>query len=586
MLRLSRRDTLLLILFSLAGAVIPTLSVFISARFLDELISLVASDISNIRDIQNNSTFVITLGLTIVILVCTRLVRNGESYMISRFQKYHIPFFELQMKKQISELDIIQLENSATFDAIRQGSNGFRRVFALVKHSMKVVSTVIRLVISATISCRISPGIAIMILILAIPSNIFVAKFVKVFWKFYDTTVEKRRKLQKITTKIQSASDIPEYKITNANRYLFKLAHTKGKQLWQEEIDIFTMRFRTISALTFLNIITYVVSPIYLVQLILDGSISIGEFTFFHRKLLDFSGEIRTIISQYMDVSDHLMNVGYVRKIFDLKPVMVDGNIKLKADKPPVIDFQNVSFKYPNSNSYVLKNINLKIKPGEEIAIVGENGAGKTTLIKLLLRFYDTTDGKILINRTPIEKLKLNCYYKLISTLFQEFNTYRPLDVKENIYLGDTSSSINMSMIKKAAKNADADDFIAHLDNKYDQTLSTHFSGGTQLSTGQWQKIALARMFYRNTPILILDEPTASIDAKAEYRIFKKIYDSSKGKTIIIISHRFSTVRNAQHIYVLDKGTIIERGSHNDLMKLNGKYAEAFKLQAQGYKDD
>ncbi len=244
-----------------------------------------------------------------------------------------------------------------------------------------------------------------------------------------------------------------------------------------------------------------------------------------------------------------------------------------------------ILFKYPGSKNYVLKNINLTIKSGDEIALVGENGAGKTTLIKLILRIYDCQKGKILINDIPIEKLNLEEYHKLIGALFQEFDKFGELNVKQNIIAGNHTIPVDESNISNAVKLADAKEFIDKFPKKYYQVLNKAFTDGVNLSTGQWQKIALARMFYRNAPVLILDEPTASIDANAEYRIFKRIFETFKGKTLIIISHRFSTVRNAQKIYVIHEGEIVEDGSHDELIKKNGRYKKAFDLQAKGYQE-
>lgn len=260
------------------------------------------------------------------------------------------------------------------------------------------------------------------------------------------------------------------------------------------------------------------------------------------------------------------------------------GKEKLRPKTAPVIEFKNVWFKYPSTKNFVLKKINFKIDTNEEIALVGTNGAGKTTLIKLLLRFYDPTKGKILINGKDIKEYDLNSYYKLIGVLLQEYSFYNELDVKSNICIGKPNKAGNTKKIIKAAKNAKAHEFIMELDNKYKQILAKQFTGGTKISKGQKQKIALGRMFYRNAPILILDEPTSSIDAMAEQKIFDKIYDFTDDKTVIIISHRFSTVRKAQRIYVLENGEITEEGSHSELLKLDGAYAESFKTQAKGYK--
>lgn len=215
--------------------------------------------------------------------------------------------------------------------------------------------------------------------------------------------------------------------------------------------------------------------------------------------------------------------------------------------------------------------------------MVGVNGAGKTTLIKLICRFYDVTEGEILVDGINIKDLTFESLYTKIGVLFQDFIKYSQFNVKTNIELGDLSSIGNENKVNDAVFKADAQSFIDEYSNKLEQILDKSIEGGINPSGGQWQRIALARAFFRDAPILILDEPTSAIDAKAEFDIFERLYEFSMGKTVIIVSHRFSTVRKANKIYVIDQGEIIEEGSHSELLALNGKYAEAFRTQARGY---
>jgi len=214
---------------------------------------------------------------------------------------------------------------------------------------------------------------------------------------------------------------------------------------------------------------------------------------------------------------------------------------------------------------------------------VGENGAGKSTLIKLLLRFYDVTHGEILINGINIKKVDLVSWYAQIGALFQDFIKYQ-FTLKENVFYGNKDENRNIELLKKAVAQSGAESYIESLPQKYNQVVGKMFEKGIDLSGGQWQKLALSRAFFKDAPILILDEPTSAIDAKAEYEIFERVQKLQKDKTVIIISHRFSTVRNADRILVLNNGQIIENGNHDELIRQDGVYAELFKIQAQGYK--
>jgi ATP-binding cassette subfamily B protein len=321
---------------------------------------------------------------------------------------------------------------------------------------------------------------------------------------------------------------------------------------------------------------------IVVLQRLVNGVISIGQLTFEIRALRIFSDSFGNFMGNLVALRESSIKIGDILDLFTKYEADKDGNKILKQELP-LIKFNNVSFKYPNSDKYIFKDLNLEIKPGEKIAIVGENGAGKTTLIKLLCRFYRVNRGTILLSEVNVNDLKIKNWYKKLGVLFQDYNAYGVLTVRENIEIDSTDKIVTEESLIKALKEANAISFVQKYKNKLNQILSERFSGGTRPSTGQWQKIAIARVFHRNAPILILDEPTASIDAVAESKIFDNIYEFSKGKTVIIISHRFSTVRNADRIIVLDKGKIIEQGSHEELLKLDGKYAKAFKLQAKGY---
>ncbi len=272
--------------------------------------------------------------------------------------------------------------------------------------------------------------------------------------------------------------------------------------------------------------------------------------------------------------------------LFDMKPQIKtkDNAIHFSAAEPPLIEFKDVSFRYPTEKGespVVLKNVSFTIKPGEKIAIVGVNGSGKTTLIKLLCRIYDPTEGSILINGIDLRDLHLDDWQSAIGILFQDFPVYN-LTLRDSIGVGRISVTLDQQRLQDAAKYSGADEFITD----YDQLIWKEFKNGIDLSKGQHQRLAVARMFYRNAAITILDEPTASIDAVTEEKIFASLENNTEGKTVILITHRFSTVKNANKIVLLENGEIIELGSHKELMRLNGKYANLYQMQAKRYLDE
>jgi ATP-binding cassette subfamily B protein len=247
------------------------------------------------------------------------------------------------------------------------------------------------------------------------------------------------------------------------------------------------------------------------------------------------------------------------------------------------IVLDHVSFAYPSGGTPVLEDISLTIRPGETVALVGENGSGKTTLVKLLCRLYDPTSGSICMDGVDLREMSTDALRREIGVIFQDYVHYQ-MTARENIWVGDVSTATNDGRVPAAARAAGADQVIEALPHGYDTLLGKWFEDGAELSIGQWQKIALARAFLRDAQIVVLDEPTSAMDAAAEYEVFQRFRDLAGGRTTILISHRFSTVRLADRIFVMQRGRIAESGSHEDLVRLGRIYARLFEMQAEAYR--
>lgn len=314
--------------------------------------------------------------------------------------------------------------------------------------------------------------------------------------------------------------------------------------------------------------------------------ITIGDMTMYTLSISRCQRIVAFVFYLIARIYEGTLSVSTFFEFLELRP-----NITVVSSPEPFpvsiekgIEFRNVSFKYPDREDSVLREINLTIGAGETIALVGENGAGKTTLVKLLCRLYDPTTGSILIDGVDIKSFDPTELASNIGVIFQDYVKYCG-SVGENIGLGNVDNHTDMTRIIESAKKSGAHEFIDKLPHKYDTILGKLFDDGTELSEGQWQKIALARAFMRDAQILILDEPTAALDAKTEYEVFRRFDKLVHGKTTLLISHRFSTVRMADRILVIENGRIVEDGSHDELMDLNGKYATMFNMQAEGYQN-
>jgi ABC-type multidrug transport system fused ATPase/permease subunit len=354
--------------------------------------------------------------------------------------------------------------------------------------------------------------------------------------------------------------------------------------------EIFTQALKirrqreTAHFLTYLpqNILAFIFS-IYLGLLAIRKAITVGSAEMYLRATYSFQHNLTGLVGAFLELYENYLFVTDLVWFLNLAPTISSGKKRLPRKIKKGIEFKNVWFRYKDGQPWVLRGVNLSIPAGEHLAIIGENGAGKTTLIKLLCRFYDPQKGEVLINGVNIKKLNREQLWENLAVLFQNFEGY-PFTARESIGYGKVGEVENIDLIIRSAKKSAIHDFIDSLPLKYENPLAPEFEKGVEPSMGQWQRIGLARVLMRNTQVNILDEPTSNVDPKAEEEIFNKISKFIKGRILILISHRFSTVRRAGKICVMDKGKIIEEGTHEELLKKNGIYAELFELQAKSYR--
>jgi ATP-binding cassette subfamily B protein len=557
----------------------PLFNAYIFARLLDKIIKVASNSNSSLNEIFP------LLGLLLGYNLIIAIIESIYSYSL-RINRNAAQFKAPEvLYRQIYSLGIQTLENPGVVNKLQRCREMIRNINNDYESVVFFISRLITLFFALFVVLRIMPTIALIIFLSLMPELILNRIYMKKNWGLYRDETENRRRADWTLSSITETSNLQEIIITSARKYLSNIFRSFG--------DYFTKRdLKIVKEWESYGFICGLVSQsarmfgyFIILKNLFYKLISVGDVTFQMRSLDIFTDNLASASNSFGSLYERSLRINEVKEVFDMKPMVVDGLIELpKLLTPPDIRLENISFKYPNSDNDVIKDLSLHIKSGEKIAIVGENGAGKTTLVKLLARFYKVEKGEVLLGKENINNIKIDSWYQNLSVLFQDYNTYSVLTLKENIFLGESCEELDMEKIKMAAEKANASSFISSYKNGYEQVLSEKFKGGTRPSTGQWQKIAIARFFYRNSPVVVFDEPTASIDAVSEAEIFGQIYGFFKNKTVIIISHRFSTVRNADKIYVLDKGKIIESGNHKELMKLKGKYHKAFSIQAKGYK--
>jgi ATP-binding cassette subfamily B protein len=558
-----------------AMEIVRILNAFVFARGIDFLISTHSGDTSI------NYLYLIIL-LFLLLSIIETILNFVSVYSRQQIKANFNPKYQTLIYEKLERLGIQRLEEPKINNLIERTRKNNDSLLAVFTNSVSILGTVVALLTAAGIIFSFAPHLVPLFVIVMLPAIWIERKFMKKMHTYNRNIAEDSRSAYQSATYLQRSEDLQELIITGGSK--------KHKEKFENFIkgwinNLKRIRRQWYSSMVGFRVVRGVVEAyglLFTFRQYLADKISLGDVTFYARQIAAFTSNINSLANLVNNTYESSLNIAEARELFEMEELK-DGNVDVGRQKiGPEIVINEASFSYPGSDKAVISNLNLIIKSGEKIAIVGHNGAGKTTLIKLLLRFYKLNKGSILINSNNINDLSINSLYKNVGVLFQDYNTYGNLTAEENILIGDLNRK-SKAHLRKAAKQADADSFILSLEKSYKQILSEKYKDGIRPSTGQWQKIAIARLFYRRASLVIFDEPTAAIDAVSEAKIFDRIYKYFKNKTVIIISHRFSTVRNADRIIVFDKGKIVEHGSHEELMAIKGKYYKAFKLQAKGY---
>ena len=355
--------------------------------------------------------------------------------------------------------------------------------------------------------------------------------------------------------------------------------------IYRENVELAGRRLRVGALLTVLGTLGYYTAYAWVIWRCVHGQLSIGTLYFLAGAILQASNNIQQIFSTASSIADQALFLTDLLAFFEMQPAIRSRPDALPAPRPVVhgFEFRKVSFRYPGTNRLVLDRLDFTLRPGERVALIGQNGEGKTTIVKLLTRLYDPTDGQILLDGVDLRNYSIEDLYKEIGVIFQDFMRYE-MTARENVAVGRIEDLHDTERIIDAARKSLADEVIAKLPGGYEQILGRRFHDGVDLSGGEWQRLALARAYLRDAQVLILDEPTAALDARSEFEVFERFAELTEGKMTLFISHRFSTVRMADRIILLTNGRISEEGSHRQLMALGGRYAEMFEMQAASYR--
>lgn len=572
--------TIVWLFTSITNRIQSLLYTYIFARAVDALIKTAQTDNANLQALYP------FIGWIIFYTVITATLNYVGGQVRNEIRQFSRAKIRQKFYIKLHSLGIETLEQPGINDKIARAEDYLHNIMPFLNGTVQLIAIVINTITTGVLVFSFMPLFAPFIILITVP-YIYYDKHIRMqIYKVDYENTEKRRMMGSCANNLANVNMLQEIISTGALSFL-----DKKYMDFQNWINATFFKISTKGRIggTFFSILTdflIIYGYILIFLKLIQKTISVGNVVFWMRSLDMFQRSLSDTTQWFNDQFEMSIQLKDTYTLFTAKTDFKDGDKVLpKMEKGPKIEFVNVNFKYPRSEHLVIEDLNLTINPGEKLAIVGANGAGKTTLTRLISRFYPVSSGQVTINGIDIKELSAESIYQNMGVLFQDFNTYQQLSVKENIYIGRSEEPLDEVKMRIAAQTADAMEFINEFPDKFDQVLDPRYKGGIKPSTGQWQKLAIARFFYRNAPLVIFDEPTASIDALSEYNIFNRIYDFFENKTVIIISHRFSTVRNADRIIVLDKGKIIEEGSHKELMALKGNYYEAFQVQAKGYTD-
>ena len=561
------------------SALLPVALFWVSKLIIDTIVQIVKSG----QPAGHRLWWLVAaeFGLAVAAGILGRIIDYLDALLAGKYTRH----VSVRVMEHAAGLDLLAYEDPTFYDRLErarvQATDRLYMIQAIGRLIQQVITTV-----TLSISIMLfSPWLLLLLIVGVIPAFLGETHFAFLGYakNFRQTPV--RRQLDYLRILGGSKEAAKELKLFGLKDFLTRRFEGLSTQVYEEDVALARKKVVMGSVLSAIGTAGYYTAYIFAVWKTVTGVFSLGSLVFLANAIRDASSNLQQTFSTLSTIADQALFLTDLIAFFEMQPTIRSKPNALPAPRPirQGFEFRNVSFGYPGSSRLVLNGLNFHLRPGERVALIGENGEGKTTIVKLLTRLYDPAEGQVLLDGVDLREYDLEDLYHEIGVIFQDFMRYE-MTARENIAVGRIEQIENMELLQESAHKSMADGVVAKLPAGYAQMLGRRFDGGVDLSGGEWQKVALARAYLRDAQVLILDEPTSALDARSEYEVFQRFAELTAGKMALFISHRFSTVRMADRIVVLENGRIAEEGDHDALTQLGGRYAEMFELQAASYR--
>ena len=567
---------------TLFQSITPAAQVWLAGRLIDEVVAGVQAGGTEVHI----RAIVVLAIIQLILLLGSSFLQTAGNISQQLLQERMAIHIQLQIMRHAATLDLADFENAAYYDQLQQAQReSARRPVDMVSGVFGLARSIVTFATMVALLLGLSPWVAAAALISPIPAFISGSRYG--WWGFQQMRRQSpiRRVMSYLTTLMTTDEYAKEVKLFTAGDYFIDRYERTAEGYYEETRQLLVRRYLAGFGWGSLTTLASSGTFLYVALLAVRGQVTLGALTVFTQAAAQVQGAFQGILGGVQGIYEHGLYLSTLYELLEREP-------KIHAPEHPApvrrpfqqgIEFRNVSYRYPDRAEKALDDVSFTIEPGQTVALVGRNGAGKSTIVKLLGRLYDPDEGVILIDGRDVREYDPIVLRREFGVMFQDYAAYQ-VSAGENIGVGNVDFADDAEAIAQAAERAGADDVVRKLPDGFDTTLGKWFEGGHQLSGGEWQKIALARAFMRDAQVLILDEPTAALDAQAEHDLFARIKELTAGKMALYISHRFSTVRMADRILFLENGRLVEQGTHEELMTLGGQYAELFDLQAASYR--